>query len=170
MFKSNIIIVLIILVTVVSGIYFWRNKTISNIFATILDKTSSEKYINEQLRFSIEIPKDYLVQETDDYLYVVKKPTLYNETPSPDIRINIEQGSKTTIDSSDDLNVLRQIEVSIHNIPGHKTVVSYGSLPKGNECPIYRLRNNGTVYEFSPYECLESSIFEPVVKSFRVIQ
>ncbi|OGM32672.1 hypothetical protein A2803_01270 [Candidatus Woesebacteria bacterium RIFCSPHIGHO2_01_FULL_44_21] len=167
----RIIVAVILVVILLTGIYFWQNKTIPDIIPTISDKTSSaEKYINKKWKFSLEIPGGFFVDETDTFLYIVKEPTLDDETPSPDMRVKIEQGSKTTIDSNDDLKVLSQTNVSINNIPGHKTIVSYGSLPEGNGCPIYRLHNSGTVYELSLYECLESSIFETVVKSFKIIK
>ena len=159
MLKSRIVVSVILAILLLSGIYFWKNRT-----------SPAQKYINEKWKFSLEIPYGFLVDETDNFLYVVKEPTPDDETPFPEMRVKIEQGNKTTIDPSNDLEVISQTKVSINKVSGHKTVIIYGDLPEGTMCPVYRLHYNDIVYEFSLYECLESSIFESVVISFRIIR
>lgn len=126
-------------------------------------------YINGVWEFTLQIPQGFLVEGEGTLLHVVKKPSADNETPSPEMNIKIEQGNKTTIDASGEITVVSQESVSINSIQGHKTIVSYKDYPEGSQCPIYRLHKNGTVYEFSLYECLDSAIFEPVVQSFKRI-
>lgn len=165
----RISIVLVILAISVGGIYFWQKNTISQT-PKPSDQTASEaNYTNAKWKFSLNIPEGYLVQDEEDVLYIVKKPTPDNETPSPEMRIKIKEGNQTTMEPDKDMKVVSEEEIIINNIQGHKTVISYKSYPEGNQCPIYRLQSGGVVYEFSLYECLESDIFETVVKSFKVI-
>ena len=161
----------IVITIIVSGsiIYFRQNKVAPD-SKLPNEITSQQNYTNTKWKFSLTIPEGYLVEETDNLFYVVKKPAVDNETPLPDMRIKIEQSSKTTIDATEEKIVVNQEPVLINNIQGHKTVVSDKSYPEGNQCSVYRLQDNGTIYEFSLYECLESSIFETVVKSFKIIQ
>ena len=122
--------------------------------AAVSLRGDQQNYTNTKWNFSLTIPEGYLVEETDNLFYVVKKPSLDNETPLPEMRIKIEQSSKTNIDETKDEKVVNQEPVLINE----------------GQCPVYRLRYNGTVYEFSLYECLESAIFETVVKSFKINQ
>lgn len=154
-----VLVVVIAAVVLVSGVYFWQNRTISD----------EQNYTNAKWKFSLDIPEGYLVQDEEDILYVVKKPTPDNETPSPEVRIKIKKGSQTTVDAGEGMTVVSEEKITINDIPGHKTVVSYTNYPDGNKCPFYRLQSGGVVYEFSLYECLESAIFEPVVQSFKII-
>jgi len=156
MFK---IIVVLLVVGLLSSVYFWQGRKVSD----------EQNYINKEWNFSLNLPEGYLVSGEDTLLYIVKKPTADDETPAPDMRIKIEQGNKTTIDPDGDLKAVSQEEVTINNVKGHKTVVSYKSYPEGSECPVYRLHHEGVVYELSLYECLESPIFESVVQSFKII-
>lgn len=165
----RISIVLVILAILVGGIYFWQKNTISQTPKLSDQAVSEANYTNDKWKFSLDIPEGYLVRGEEDILYVVKKPTPDNETPIPEMKIKIEQGSQTTVETTQDLTMVSQEQVSINNIDGHKTVVSYKDYPEGSQCPIYRLHKNGTVYEFSLYECLESAIFETVVQSFKII-
>ena len=155
------IIVVILVIVALGSIYFWQNSQVVS--------KAEQNYINGEWNFSLKLPEGYRVSGEDTLLYVVKNSTLEDETPAPEMRIKIEQGSKTTIDSDDDLKVVSKNKVSINNIQGHKMIISNTSLPERNECSIYRLHHNGVVYEFSLYECLESSIFETVVQSFKII-
>lgn len=155
------IVLLVILAVIVAGsIYFWQNKTTTN---------SQANYINEAWKFSLEIPQGFLVEGTDSPFHVVKEPTLENETPSPEMRIKIEKGSQTAMQSDKDMTVVSSEKITVNGVQGHKTVVSYKDYPAGNQCPIHRLHASGVVYEFSLYECLESEIFETVVQSFKII-
>lgn len=164
------IVVLVILAVLVGWIYFWQNKTISETNSQISDQSPPKSnYININWKFSLDIPEGYLVRDEEDIFYVVKKPAADDETPSPEMTIKIEKGSKTTIDASEEMKVISQESVLINGVDGHKTIVAYDSYPEGTECPIYRLHKNGLVYGFSLYECLESDIFESVVQTFKII-
>lgn len=164
---ANILVIVTVIASVVISVYLvFQNQ---NKPASKFINSSQANYLNEKWKFSLDIPEGFLVQDEADILYVVKEPTPDNETPFPEMRIKIEQGSKTTVDANDTMDVISQTAISINNIPGHKVVVSHKSYPIGNRCPIYRLQNSGIIYEFSLYECLDSSIFEPVVKSFKII-
>jgi len=44
------------------------------------------------------------------------------------------------------------------------------AVSENDRCPTYRLAHDGKIYELSLYECLESEIFEDVVKSFQIIK
>lgn len=166
----KIVFVAVILAAIaVSGVYFWQNKTVSETNSQIPDQSPPKSnYINTNWKFSLDIPEGYLVQDEEDIFYVVKKPTPDDETPSPELRIEIEKSSQTTMATSDKTIVSAE-KVTINGVQGHKTVISYKDYPEGNQCPIYRLLSGGVVYEFSLYECLESAIFETVVQSFKII-
>lgn len=131
--------------------------------------TSSQNYTNEEWKFALEIPKGYSVEGSDGLFYVVKDSDVELEAPQNEIRIRIEKDSKTTVSPDESTEIISEETVSINGIQGQKTVVSFKDYPKGNRCPIYRLQSSGIVYEFSLYECLESDIFEAVVKSFKSI-
>ncbi|MBI2022429.1 hypothetical protein HYS97_01075 [Candidatus Daviesbacteria bacterium] len=164
------IIVIISVAVILGGIYIWQNKNaVETTPANSVPIVSEQNYINKDWKFSLSIPEGFQVSGDDTLLYVVKKPTTDDETPAPDMRIRIEQGSKTTIDPADDLTVVSQEEVVINNVKGHKIVVSYEDYPEGSKCPIYRLHYERVIFEFSLYECLESAIFESVVQSFKII-
>lgn len=126
-------------------------------------------YINGVWEFTLQIPEGFLVEGEGTLLHVVKKPTPDNETPSPEVKIKLEKGSQTTVNTGEDMTMVSEEKIIINGIKGHKTVVSYKDYPEGNQCPVYRLHKNGTVYEFSLYECLESAIFETIVQSFKRI-
>lgn len=147
----------------------WQFNDTQSYTFTSETESSQNDYTNAKWQFSLGIPEGFLITGDDVLLYVVQKPTVDNETPLPEMKIKIEQNSKTTIDNTEEMKVISQEAVSINNIQGHKTVVSYESYLKGNECTIYRLHHKGVVYAFSLYECLESAIFESVVQSFKII-
>ena len=155
------IIVVILVIVALGSIYFWQNSQVVS--------KAEQNYINGEWNFSLKLPEGYRVSGEDTLLYVVSKPTPENETPTPEMRIKLEQGSQTSIDKTDSLVIVSQEEISINNTVGHKISVSYKDYPEDSQCPIYRLHNNGVVYEFSLYECLESEIFESVVQSFNII-
>jgi cytoskeletal protein RodZ len=164
------IAIALLTIVLLFAFYFWQNRQVSD--KTPLDSvpsTSQQNYINKEWKFSLKLPEGYFVSGDGTLLYAVRKPSADDETPTPDLRIRIEQGSKTTIDPADDSKVVSQEEVAINNVRGHKIVVSYEDYPEGSECPVYRLHSKGVVYELSLYECLESPIFEGVVQSFKII-
>src|SRR3990172_4883892 len=113
----------IVITIIVSGsiIYFRQNKVAPD-SKLPNEITSQQNYTNTKWKFSLTIPEGYLVEETDNLFYVVKKPAVDNETPLPDMRIKIEQSSKTTIDATEEKIVVNQEPVLINNIQGHKTV------------------------------------------------
>jgi len=153
------IFIMLLVVVILGSIYYWQGRKVSD----------EQNYLNEEWKFSLSIPEGFLVSGNDTLLSIVKKPSLDDETPAPDMRIKIEKGDTTSIDPADDLKVVSQEEISINNVKGHKTVVSYKDYPEGSECPIYRLHHEGVIFELSLYECLESAIFESVVQSFKII-
>lgn len=129
---------------------------------------ASQNYTNEEWKFALEIPKGYSVEGSDGLFYVVKDSDVNYEAPQNEIRIRIEKGNKTAVDPDKSTEIISEEATSINGVQGHKTVVSYKDYPEGNRCPFYRLQNSGIIYEFSLYECLESDIFETVVRSFKI--
>lgn len=128
------------------------------------------EYVNSELGFSLQIPDGYLISQISAGMFqIVSKPTPENETPLPEMNLfiksneevgNMEGWTKTA-------SIVKEESVEINGVVGKKFVISDSTT--GGQCPVYRLGNQGVVYEFSLYECLESNIFEDVVKSFRVI-
>lgn len=177
-----IIAVIITAVVVGGGVYLWQKQEVpsantnieqtnspevgelnnnSNTPATTEEDQVSPGYVNQDLKFSLEIPDEYIVNKTSENNFqVISKPTAENETPLPEI--NIRAGNLEDVKSD---TIIKEENVEVGGIAGKKYTVSYGE----GQCPVYRFDSQGKIYEFRLYECLESSIFEDVVKSFRVI-
>lgn len=177
-YKTNpltlVVAVVITAFIVGGGVYFWQTK---DVVPTAQPKialpelpVTPNNYQNTKWNFSLDVPEGYAVSGEDASLLVTKKAAQGDETPLPEVTITISSGDVTTMGSSDSMSVIERTDVLINGVKGAKSVVSYSAYPTGNQCPIYRLTNNGILYEFSLYECLESEIFEPLVESFKIIK
>ncbi|OGF21403.1 hypothetical protein A2316_03720 [Candidatus Falkowbacteria bacterium RIFOXYB2_FULL_38_15] len=166
---KNIATVVVILIVAGSGIYFWqaRNASIESELNSI-----QETYVNGDWNFSLKLPDGYFVSGNDDLLSVIKQSAPGNESlPEMDIRLKKSNSLEVTDTKSE--KIISKENVTINGISGVKLIVSYPNNPtlaNGGQCPVYRMQNNGTVYEFSLYECLESDIFEKIVQSFKVLK
>lgn len=130
--------------------------------------TAPQNYMNKEWKFALTIPEGYLINGANGLFHITKKPTSGNETPLPEITVKAEQSSKIAISSEEGMEVVSREPVVINNVKGYKTIVSYDNYPEGNQCPIYIFNQGGVAYEVSLYECLESDIFETLVKSFKI--
>jgi len=177
-----LIAVVITAIVVGGGVYLWQKQktslpntnleqtnlpevgelsNVSNIPSTPEENQTGTEYTNSKLGFSLQIPDGYLVsQVSDGMLQIVSKPTPQNETPLPEVTVRV--GNLEDIKSD---TIVKEENVEINGVAGKKFTVSYGE----GQCPVYRFSNQEKIYEFSLYECLESNIFEDVVKSFRII-
>ena len=178
-----IVAVIVTAIVVGGGVYLWQRQETSLPSNVNLEQTNSPevgelnnnsntpavseenqvspRYVNQDLKFSLQIPDNYLVSKTSENTFqVVSKPTPGNETPLPEI--NIKVGNLDDIKSD---TIIKEENVLVGGITGKKFTVSYGE----GQCPVYRFNSQGKIYEFSLYECLESNIFEDAVKSFRII-
>ncbi|MFA5128457.1 MAG: hypothetical protein WC445_00665 [Patescibacteria group bacterium] len=167
-----LIVVIVTAIVVGGGVYLWQRQqtpTQESIELSNLENTppvSGEnqvgpEYVNQNLKFSLQIPDGYIVDKTSENTFqIVSKPTPQNETPLPEV--NIKVGNLDDIKSD---IIIKEENVLVGGIAGKKFTVSFGE----GQCPIYRFDSQGKIYEFSLYECLESNIFEDVVKSFKII-
>jgi len=168
--KTTKIIVAIVVILIIagSGIYFWRIRS-----ASIKSELNSLQgtYVNESWNFSLKLPDGYFVSGDEDLLHVIRQSAPGNES-LPEMNILLEKSNVNEVEETKSVKVVSKEDVIINGINGVKSIVSYPTNPiiTDEQCPIYRLENNGTVYEFSLYECLESDIFEEVVQSFKVIK
>jgi hypothetical protein len=167
-----IVAVIITAIIVGGGVYLWQKQQtpvqesseLSNLENT--PSVSEENqvgpgYVNQELKFSLQIPNGYIVDKTSESIFqIISGPTPENETPLPEV--NIKVGDLDDIKSD---TIIKEENVEVGGIAGKKFTVSYGE----GKCPVYRFNSQGKIYEFSLYECLESTIFEDVVKSFRII-
>ncbi len=143
------------------------------IFASCQSKPGNDvergNYVNREYGFSLNIPEGYGYVGEDGFLQVLATPTEENETPLPEFRLQITEGSDVNVAEQEGVTVVDSNAIIVNGIEGVLTTVTYSFYPEGNECPIYRFANDGFVYDFSLHECLESPIFEDVVSSFQLI-
>ncbi|OGF21645.1 hypothetical protein A2316_01105 [Candidatus Falkowbacteria bacterium RIFOXYB2_FULL_38_15] len=160
---SKIILAVLILAIVGIGvIYYWQNFRQQDYV-----QPATTTYTNEKWNFSLEIPEGYFVSDHESFLYVVKKEAPGKES-LPEISLNIKQYDITTTNTAPTADLGMEESIIINGISGKKSFGSYSVYPAANACPIYRLHQDGTIYEFSLYECLDSDIFEKVVNSFKI--
>ncbi len=164
--------VIITAIVVGGGVYLWQKQrtptkesielsNLENIPAVSEENQASPEYVNQDLKFSLQIPDDYIVDKTSENTFqIISKSIPENETPLPEV--NIKVGDLDDIKSD---TIIKEENVLVGGVAGKKFTVSYGE----GQCPIYRFDSQSKIYEFSLYECLESNIFEDVVKSFRII-
>ncbi|MFA5413044.1 MAG: hypothetical protein WC348_00690 [Patescibacteria group bacterium] len=169
---SIIVAVIITAIVVGGGVYLWQRQqaptqesselsNLENAPSVSEENQVSPGYVNQDLKFSLEIPNGYIVDKTSENTFqIISRPTPENETPLPEI--NIKVGELDDIKSD---TIIKEENVEVNGIAGKKFTVSYGE----GQCPVYRFDSQGKIYEFSLYECLESAIFEDVAKSFRII-
>jgi cytoskeletal protein RodZ len=173
--KQSVSIIVAVIVTAIvvgGGVYLWQRQqtptqesielsNLENIPSVSGENQVGPEYVNQNLKFSLQIPDGYIVDKTSENTFqIVSRPTSENETPLPEV--NIKVGNLDDIKSD---TIIKEENVEIGGVAGKKFNVSFGE----GQCPVYRFDSQSKIYEFSLYECLESNIFEDVVKSFRII-
>lgn len=167
------------------AVYFWKSApepspyqalTVREaVTPTVKDKTTVEPavYRNEEFGISLAIPEGYRVIEHDTQLDIVKKPTPQNETPTPEMTISLSKGGLDYIlDKNEKFEVNE--DVSFNGVSGKRLKVTLLH-PDPNInlefCDFYRFAGTeNRVYEFRLWECLESPIFDRVVKSIKLLK
>src|SRR6185295_1466734 len=132
-------------------------------------ETPQGNYVNNTWGFALEIPTGYEVTGDDNSFSVVKEVGSDEPTSLPEFHVQMSKSASTSIIENADQKIISTEDVTINGVSGKKSIVSYASYPEGSACPIYRLENAGTIYEFSLHECLDSAIYETVVRSFRLL-
>lgn len=135
--------------------------------------TQTNEYRNEKLGLSLTIPEGYRVVEHDNRLDIVKKPTPQDETPMPDLTVNVTKGDQTYVLGENEKFETAE-DFPVNGIPGKRYKVVQINPPSNvniEYCDFYRFAGTGyRAYEFRRWECLESPIFDQVVQSLKLLK
>ena len=141
----------------------------------LTESSNYQVYANQQYGFSIEIP-DGPYSVSDDSSSTGRYIVISNDDLSfAEFTLTIEDGSLETYDRNPNAQILEEEDVVSHDVPGKLFLYGYfrpgESEPlEGAYCPVYVLDDEkGHIFTFRLWECLESPIFEEVVRSFKLV-
>jgi hypothetical protein len=168
-----------------TAVYFWKpapepsplqQLTIrENVAPLVQDDQTTETtaYRNEKFGISLVIPDGYRVVEHDTRLNIVKMPSPQDETPMPDLTVSLTAGNQEyVLDENEQFETAE--DFSVNGIPGKRykvTLKNPGPNMNYAFCDFYRFAGTeNRAYEFRLWECLESPIFDQVVKSIKLLK
>lgn len=118
---------------------------------------------NEKWGYSVKVPSGYEQKGIDDAWWIVKPN---DQKPEPQLSIVAKQGGDPNVVEDMQTTIASQEDVTINGISGKLFMVKYSYYPD-KECPVYKLVKDNVVYTIEPNECMDSPIFDKVVKSFK---
>ncbi|MBI5654866.1 hypothetical protein HZC53_04420 [Candidatus Uhrbacteria bacterium] len=135
--------------------------------------TSSDvgAYRNEKFGLSLTLPEGYRAVEHEKQIDIVKKPTPQDETPMPEMTIGVYWDELENYGLSRGEIIKNKENVEYNGVKGIKFITELIYDKTTALCDSYRFAGtDNRIYEFRLWECLDSPIFDQVVKSIKLLK